>query len=189
MKKAKDFMTEDTFWAIINASDKGRNLEAELNKLSEDEIMGYRYWWSRCLVRSYDQALWAVAYILLGGCGDDAFDYFRFWLVTRGRDIFTAAVNNPDSLYDKFETPTDGDASSYPEWEDVCYVPKKVFEKKFGKDFYEAEDQYDFNRSLIQRLNLSGTATMKKHLEMCAQKHLSDGGTMTRSKKVRYIGK
>ena len=44
MKKvASTLLTEERFWQIIENSDKGRQLNGELSKLSEDEIMGYRY--------------------------------------------------------------------------------------------------------------------------------------------------
>lgn len=46
--------------------------------------------------RSWD--LWGAAYLLQGGCSDDGFDYFRGWLITRGRAVFEAAVADPDSL-------------------------------------------------------------------------------------------
>ncbi|MDR1451599.1 MAG: DUF4240 domain-containing protein, partial [Helicobacteraceae bacterium] len=143
MKKAKDFMTEDRFWEIIEASDHGKTLDTELEQLSREEIMGYLYWWRHFHTISYDQALWAVAYTVLGGCSDDGFDYFRFWLITRGKTVFSEALLNADSLCGLFELLTDDE---YPEWEVVDYIPEKVFEKKFGADFYAEEDKYDFER-------------------------------------------
>ena len=41
------------------------------------------------------------------------------------------------SLCDEFDNLTDDE---YPEWEEVSYVPNKVFEKKFNKDIYEEEN-------------------------------------------------
>ena len=69
MKKlAATLLTEERFWEIIESSNKGRDLESELSKLSEDEILGYKYWWFHFHRQSYNQALWAVAYVVLGGC-------------------------------------------------------------------------------------------------------------------------
>jgi hypothetical protein len=152
MKTAKYFMTEDRFWLIIEASERGRHLDVELNKLSEEEIMGYRYWWNHFHKKSYTQGLWAVAYTVLGGCSDDGFDYFRFWLITRGKAVFDEALSNPDSLCDVFETLTD-EEEDYPEQEDVAYVPKKVFERKYNKDFYKEEDKYDFGSETYPEIN------------------------------------
>ena len=32
------------------------------------------------------------------GCSDDGFDYFRGWLIARGRQAFDQAVADPDAL-------------------------------------------------------------------------------------------
>ncbi len=50
------------------------------------------------LTASYQNPLWAAAFVINGGCSDDGFDYFRGWLLTQGRDVYTAAVASPDSL-------------------------------------------------------------------------------------------
>ena len=137
MKKvASTLLTEERFWGIIENSNKGQNLENELSKLSEDEIFGYKYWWAHFHRQSYNQALWAVAYTVLGGCSDDGFDYFRYWLLTRGKSVYMKAIQDADSLCDVFDNLTDDE---YPEWEEVSYVPNEVFKKKFNKDIYEAE--------------------------------------------------
>ena len=141
-KSAATLLSEERFWEIVAHSDKGKELEAELAKLTEDELFGFRYWWLRFSYQSYNQALWAVAYTVLGGCSDDSFDYFRNWLIARGKTVYYNAVRNADSLCDEFDDLTD---KEYPEWEDVEYVPQEVFERKFKKDFHETEKTYDFN--------------------------------------------
>ena len=47
------------------------------------------------LVESYHWDLWAVAYIINGGCSDDGFLYFRAWLIGNGKERFEAAMANP----------------------------------------------------------------------------------------------
>ncbi|MFE2293166.1 DUF4240 domain-containing protein [Streptomyces sp. NPDC059452] len=42
--------------------------------------------------------LWNAAYLIEGGCGDDGFMDFRDGLVLLGRDVFTRAVADPDTL-------------------------------------------------------------------------------------------
>lgn len=85
---AKDYISEQEFWNIIEQSEKGKNLEHILMPLTRQEIIGYVYWWIYFNKISYRQDLWAVAYTVLGGCSDDGFDYFRFWLVARGKEVF-----------------------------------------------------------------------------------------------------
>ncbi|MGW6444490.1 DUF4240 domain-containing protein [Lentzea sp. NPDC055074] len=50
------------------------------------------------LTASYQNPLWAAAYLVNGGCSDDGFDYFRGWLVTQGEETYTAVLADPDSL-------------------------------------------------------------------------------------------
>lgn len=52
------------------------------------------------VAESYTTELWAAAYLINGGASDDGFDYFRGWLVAQGRDVFEAAVADPDTLAD-----------------------------------------------------------------------------------------
>jgi len=142
-KPVSSLLTKEHFWQIIDKSNNGKYLKDELSNLSEEELFGYKYWWDYYHAESYNQALWAVAYTVLGGCSDDGFDYFRFWLVTRGQHVYTNAIKDPDSLYNEFDNLTDDE---YPEWEDVSYIPNEVFEEKWGKDYYDAE--YDAQKNI-----------------------------------------
>lgn len=141
-REASVLLGEDAFWEIINRSDKGKNLAACLAPLSEEEIIGFSFWWRYFHHQSYNQGLWAVACTVLGGCGDDSFDYFRFWLVAQGKDIYFKALENADSLCDTFDDLADGES---PKWEDVGGVAADVFREKFKKDLHDAEAAYVFD--------------------------------------------
>ncbi|WP_203902295.1 DUF4240 domain-containing protein, partial [Virgisporangium aliadipatigenens] len=56
---------------------------------------------------AYRTDLWAAAYLMLGGCSDDVFDYFRGWLLAQGRAVWESAVAAPDSLADLGVDPDD----------------------------------------------------------------------------------
>ena len=142
-KSVSTLLSEEQFWTILEDSDRGKNLESELDKLTEDEIFGYTYWWNHFHRQSYNQALWAVAYVVMGGCSDDGFDYFRYWLLSRGKTVYIDAIQDADSLCDEFDKLSEDE---YPEWEEISYVPHEVFEKKFNKDFYDAE--YDAQEAI-----------------------------------------
>lgn len=47
---------------------------------------------------AYRWPLWNAAYLIEGGCGDDGFMDFRDGLALLGRETFTRAVADPDSL-------------------------------------------------------------------------------------------
>lgn len=40
----------------------------------------------------------AAAYLVNGGCSDDGFDYFRGWLIARGREVFEDVLADPDAI-------------------------------------------------------------------------------------------
>ena len=75
-----------------------------------------------------------------GGCSDDGFEYFRRWLVSRGRDVHEAALAEPDSLAQSDMRP--GPHGVW-EFEAIYYVAKQIFEEKGGesdvRDYSEPE--------------------------------------------------
>lgn len=75
-------------------------LAATLEERGPDDVLAFDAALSHLLADSYTTPLWAAAYLVNGGASDDGFDYFRAWLVAQGRDVFEAAVGDPDSLAD-----------------------------------------------------------------------------------------
>lgn len=76
----------------------------------------------------------------MGGCSDDQFDYFRFWLISRGKDIFYKAIENPDSLCNVFTARR----CDYPDKESLDYVVMDILEKRTGDYdyYYKARENY-----------------------------------------------
>ena len=121
-KDASKLISEKRFWEIIEKSDKGRNLVDVLSRLAVDEIFGYRYWWNYFVRLSYTSSLWAVAAVILNGCSDDGFDYFRFWLIARGQTVFYNALKDPDTLCDEFDYLLNPKQREYPKKEQYDYA-------------------------------------------------------------------
>lgn len=133
-------MTLDRFWDIIEQGRKPNETETEivarltdsLSALDEESIV---QWWLICdyFHREADKGkLWGAANIMDDGfCSDDGFHYFRAWLIGQGRDVYLAALKDPDSL------------AGLPRQEDVRferinYVAVSAYEDLTGKDFYDA---------------------------------------------------
>ena len=52
---------------------------------------------------AFRYGLWDAAKIFrVDGCSDDSFSYFRSWLIVQGKDVYMAALADPDSLADCF---------------------------------------------------------------------------------------
>lgn len=97
-------MDEAKFWTLVDASratsqDKQeQKLTAEIRKLTPGEIADFEHHFAVQMRRAYTWDLWGAAYVINGGASDDGFEYFRRWLVSRGRAVFEAALKDPDSL-------------------------------------------------------------------------------------------
>ena len=102
-------MDDDRFWAFIAAAreaagddvdDRVTGLEQVLLMHHADEVAEFRQKYDEMLARSYRRDLWGAAHVMLGGCSDDGFRYFRDWLISEGEAVFEAALADPDSLAD-----------------------------------------------------------------------------------------
>ena len=81
---------------------------------------------------AYRWDLWAVAYIVNGGCADDGFEYFRGWLIAQGRPRFQEALENPEIVGDWAEPDEN-------ECEDILYAAQDAYESRTGEEFpYDA---------------------------------------------------
>src|SRR5262249_8656242 len=122
-------MTENRFWALIArsaANDPARQLEAlrqTLRELSAPEIEGFEHAFHREQRRAYTWDLWGAAYVIHGGASDDAFEYFQRWLISKGRDVFEAALADPDSLADMLAP----DVEEPCDFEEFAYVAGRVW--------------------------------------------------------------
>jgi hypothetical protein len=142
-------MPADRFWRIIDRAarsdhDPGAHMEAlrtALRELPLEDIISFEVAFRRYLNEAYRWDLWGAAHVVHGGfCSDDGFEYFRRWLVSRGRDVYEAALADPDSLA-QFDLRPGPDGVW--EFEAIYYVALDVFAEKGGdgdvRDYSEPE--------------------------------------------------
>lgn len=137
-------MNRETFWNLIaQAKEKcGEDMEALARWVEEQLLfMGaeqalrfndlmYAY------VRHAERfGLWTAANILCGGLSDDGFRDFCAWLVSQGKEVYTAALADPDSLADLAISEDHG-------FETLNYVGAHAYEKLTGKDAYGQPDSF-----------------------------------------------
>jgi hypothetical protein len=132
--QSEERMTFDRFWNIIEKvhRDSGGDMDrkckllaAELRRLTLAEVRSFHRHFDECEDRAYTWELWAAAYIIGGGCSDDAFSDFRATLISMGRQTFERALADPQSHADMGY---DAKAAHY---EGYQYVPAAV-EKELG---------------------------------------------------------
>ncbi len=138
-----EMMEETQFWGIIENTLENSSGQDEqeaylikyLQRLSPQELIGFRLRTDNLLCDTYNSEMWCAAYIMNGGCSDDCFEYFRLWVISRGREIFQKAKNNPDSLITEVVN-----GQEHYEFETFWYVALTAFEKKTGKELYDYID-------------------------------------------------
>jgi len=127
-------MDKSRFWKLIDDANRDAAASGDIagclsEKLADMDIRDVLRWqqiFYAYLKMSYKNKLWAAAYVINGGCGDDGFDYFRCWLIAQGKDVFLGALADPDSLA-KVDVEMEG-----AEYEEMFSVSKNAYLKKLG---------------------------------------------------------
>ncbi|MFJ9419305.1 DUF4240 domain-containing protein [Streptomyces sp. NPDC101227] len=131
-------MDETEFWELIDASREAAEGDPEeqadalverLIGLDPDAVTDFARHFESRYNRAYSWDLWAAAAVMLDGASDDAFDYFRCWLIGQGREVFEGALHNPDhlaELVEDFDEEVDGDA------EELGYAADEAYERLTG---------------------------------------------------------
>lgn len=144
---------KDTFWELIAQAKEecGQDqdafaqwLEGRLFGMGPEQVLQFDaiaggYW-----ELSDKYGLWNAASILCGGCTDDGFMDFRGWLIAQGREVYMAALKDPDSLAD---VPVYAGCS----FETLHYVGDYAYEKLTGHSIY---DEFDLgaHQTLVEEL-------------------------------------
>lgn len=136
MTAGKDHQAE-AFWQVIDSTraeshgDLERQTELIEERLSGSEpgeIIAFQEQLDNAMNEANTWDLWAAAYIINGGASDDGFEYFRGWLVMQGQQVFYDAVADAESLTDY-----PGVEPYSTEWENILYLPHRVYEEKVGQ--------------------------------------------------------
>ncbi|MFK4068081.1 DUF4240 domain-containing protein [Streptomyces sp. NPDC029674] len=133
-------MDETEFWEIVDSTreaaggdpeDHAELLVERLLQSDPDSVLDFARHFEARYNRAYRWDLWGAAWVLLGGASDDAFDYFRCWLIGQGRAVYEGAVHDPDALadlLDEFDEELDGDG------EELGYAADEAYEQLTGLD-------------------------------------------------------
>ncbi|MFG3200229.1 DUF4240 domain-containing protein [Streptomyces sp. NPDC048208] len=152
-------MDDEIFWNMIDscrrqtAQDPDERLiwlRGQLALRPELDAVRFQISLDRVLVPTFTWDLWAAADRILGWCSDDSFFYFRLWLVGLGRDMFERVSREPDALAEAPEvqrlagrSPRSWTDHEWPEWEELGYVARQVFEGVTGKSYDDFHDAID----------------------------------------------
>lgn len=194
MKNVKGPITEinkESFWDLIHEAKNacGQDMDAMLAYLKDRLVsMGPTQAQNfHDIIHVYEDladkfGLWDAAGIMKEyGCSDDGFIDFRAWLIAQGREVYFAALADPDSLADVVPY---GDCR----FEQLSYVGDYAYEQLTGKSAYDQTD-WSAYEALLMKLEQDIVykdgiefpregADLKKYLpRLCAKHPEWDGQT------------
>jgi Protein of unknown function (DUF4240) len=149
-------MDRKEFWSLIEDSkqfeDQAEWLLEELSQKKLNEILEFEFHLESLMNETYQSSLWGAAYILMGGCSDDAFDYFRGWLIGQGEEIFQKVLANHEFLAE-YITEENLDDEGYPQNEELISVGLEAYTYKRTGDTEWDDDIHD---ELLEKLDQKG---------------------------------
>jgi hypothetical protein len=132
-------MRTNEFWRTVDAAgascggDPARmlsSLRERLGALGAQSAADVQNYIEEFIGVAYTWDLWGAAYIMNGGCSDDAFLYFRAWLLAQGHEVFSEAMTNADNLgAAEFRFGTFGEF----ELEGLLDLPRAVYQELAGE--------------------------------------------------------
>ncbi|MGH3195983.1 MAG: DUF4240 domain-containing protein [Streptosporangiaceae bacterium] len=142
-------MDIDAFWDITEAArartGPGQPFDEALTGClatrTQQDIQAYQEQFDQVHAALYRWDLWAVAYLIGGGCSDDGFIDFRAGLIAQGREWSEKAAASPDSLADHpaVAEAAGGSADNPLFYEAVSYAAPRAFGQPGGEEgFYAA---------------------------------------------------
>jgi hypothetical protein len=146
--KPNQMLDEDLYWQIVDESLKNtRNqkeqeeyLVSRIQKLTPPEIIGFRLRTDKLLHDSYTSVIWCAAHIMNEGCTEENFEYFRCWIISRGKDTYYKTKENPDYLIREVNV----EIENY-RFEDFWYVALTAFENKTSHYLFDfIDDKFKF---------------------------------------------
>lgn len=146
-------INKDTFWELIAQAKEqcGQDqdafsqwLEDRLTEMGPEQALHFDAITHAYRDLAYKYGLWCAASVLCDGCTDDGFIDFRGWLIAQGREVYMAALKDPDSLAD---VPAYGGCC----FGSLSYVGSYAYEKLTGCDSYEGFDREAY-QALVEKL-------------------------------------
>lgn len=143
-------INKDTFWTLIaqakeHTSGPSEWLMEQLVDMGPEQAKRFDDIACAYTSLAYQYGLWTAASVMeRGGCTDDGFIDFRGWLIAQGREVYMAALKDPDSLAD---VPAYGGCC----FEFLAYVGDYAYDKLTGQDSYDRFDRNAY-RALVKKL-------------------------------------
>lgn len=189
-------MDKNLFWQIIDTVNNQvsaddyegilRVTQEELCKYSWEDVFRWYDIQGEYVGLACKDSILAAFCILGKYITDSSFLDFRTWLVSRGRDVYMAALNHPDSLAD-LELPTNNQGMVNVTFEQYGYVAMDAYETAGHtvNDFYAERKKYlrlssEDEADLLADIEyfprrIRNHYTARKHLPKLYAKYITSG--------------
>lgn len=134
------------FWNLIEKtrSDADRQLQLsklrkELESLQTSDLESFIRVFDKLMHETYSWDLWGATFVVHGGASDDAFEDFRKWLISNGKELFEQAKSNPDNLATLIPNGRTEEAT----FEEFSYVAIELWMDRTGKQAAELPKEKD----------------------------------------------
>ena len=137
-------VNKDTFWTLIaqakeHTGGPGEWLREQLMDMGPEQAKIFDTMARVYMDLAYQYGLWTAASVMENhGCSDDGFIDFRAWLVGQGKDVYMAALKDPDSLADV----QDYQASQF---DSLPYMGDLAYEELTGRSTFEDFDPEQYH--------------------------------------------
>jgi hypothetical protein len=136
-------MTSEEFWKLIDKARReaegdgeatGEVVQELLSEKPANEIRSFAEQLNTHMSSSYSRAIGEAFMVMLGDpdghFSEDLFEYFRAWLITRGRKVFESILADADNLAAvKVEDPVEECSS-----ESLLYAPDHAYSEVTGEE-------------------------------------------------------
>jgi tetratricopeptide (TPR) repeat protein len=131
-------------WDPVSHADA---ITSTLGAAGVDETVGFATAFDEAFDALYTWGLWGAAYLSLGGCSDDAFEYLRAWIIGRGEQTWELARDDPERLFIDFLDGADDPEQRWDEMEihagePLLHAAGVAYERLTGEWLPERERPY-----------------------------------------------
>lgn len=128
-------MNSDMFWELIEKAKQEANGSIEkqttilidiLSGFKLNDIIEFQALYVKKQDEAYRLLLWEACEFITCGGGEQNFLNFRAWLISQGKDVFSKALENPDSLHNILDSESREDAN----YELFSYIAAEAYEAK-----------------------------------------------------------
>lgn len=177
-------MNETQFWEIIDTSRQHarqkprargqdfldvheQTLADALRPLPPAEIIAFDHHFWEVHRQAYRWDLWAAAYWICGGCGNDGFTDFRACLISLGKDRFSQVLRDPDSLAEIVDQPD----TPYMQAEGFQYIASKVYKQVTGKEMPQVTGEFAIPaKPAGEKIDAENEELMREHFPRLLQR-------------------